>query len=817
MCVRVLGGFELTGAGGGDLTLSGKKLRALIALLVLPPSLGWSREQVTALLWGDRDEELARGSLRQALAELRRVLGDAAVVADRETVALDPAFVTSDAADFAALSAAGQWDEAVALYRGDLLTGISLPNGAFADWLLVERTRLHDLAVRLLIRLLERRSGDAAIATALRLQDLDPDREETYRTLMRLYAAKGDRSQALRQYQLCRDRLQRELGVRPEPETERLLERIRLPAARAAPARQPDPRQAAVPASDGGRVAAQPADGAARRRWRGWAAAGLTIALLSGLSAAAWLVPGRSPPNDGGAAPASRPPSIAVLPFANMSDDPRQVYFADGIAEDLMTDLSRVNGLEVIARNSAVGYRNKDVDVRDLARELGVRYVINGSVRRSGDEVRINVQLVDAPTGNQQWAQRYDGSLADIFALQDQVTSAVVNAMALRLTAGEQRELARHETTSLQAYDAFLRGWERYKRATPEDLVKAIPYFEQAIELDASYGRAHAAMAMIYFQAHDQAWTGSLGISADDVYRKARDHLKIAQKRPTSTSHQVAGSMSRARGWHEDALKEFDAAIALDPNDSWSYAYAAHALLAAGEVAKAEARIHAAMRLDPHPPAAFVFYQGLVEFAQDRPKEAAATFERAAALSPDDPLPQLLLVAAYGVTGDRRRALESLASFNALRVRQGGIPLTADCYYLSNLSSYKFGQWGLWGPLLAAGVPRWFGAREFDRHRLRPEEVDALFFGHRIHGRSLETGEEHGISVAADGTAIIFGDWGYGSGRALLDGDQLCFEAPGGYINCAAIYRNPGGARAKENEFVWANREGGAYPFSVVE
>ena len=165
-------------------------------------------------------------------------------------------------------------------------------------------------------------------------------------------------------------------------------------------------------------------------------------------------------------------------------------------------------------------------------------------MRRAGDQVRINVQLIDAASGNQQWADRYDGSLADIFALQDRVTGAVVDAMALRLTAGEQRALAQHETASLEAYDAFLRGWDRYKRATPADLVKALPpSSSRRSSWTPVYGRAHAALAMIYFQAYDQAWTGRLGLSADDAYRKARDHLTIAQKYPTSTAYQVAGNI----------------------------------------------------------------------------------------------------------------------------------------------------------------------------------------------------------------------------------------------------------------------------------
>ena len=160
-------------------------------------------------------------------------------------------------------------------------------------------------------------------------------------------------------------------------------------------------------------------------------------------------------------------PSIAVLPFANLSDDPQQGYFADGVAEDLMTDLSRISGLFVASRNSTFAYKGKSVDLRQVGRELGVRHVLEGSVRRAGDKLRINVQLIDAASGGHEWAERYEGSQADIFALQDQVTKAVVAALALKLTPSEQAEIAPRETQVPEAYDAFLRGWEHYQRTTP--------------------------------------------------------------------------------------------------------------------------------------------------------------------------------------------------------------------------------------------------------------------------------------------------------------------------------------------------------------
>ncbi|MGH6892880.1 MAG: BTAD domain-containing putative transcriptional regulator [Dongiaceae bacterium] len=819
VCVRVLGGFELS--GGGDLTLSGKKLRALVALLALAPHAGWSRERLTELLWGDRDEEQARGSLRQALAELRRILGDSALLADRETVALDPAALRVDAVEFAALYAAGAWEEAAALYRGDLLDGVSLPDAGFADWLLVERTRLHDLAVRALARLLDTQSGAAAIATARRLLELDPNHEATHRALMRLHAAEGDRSLALRQYQLCRDQLRRDLGVKPEPETEQLFRAVQastksssaaqandrpLPAtaATAEPSQSPD---VAIP---GASIDARP-----RRAWQWWAAAAAMLVLAAGI--AGWWRPWATE----GVAPVAWPlpdkPSIAVLPFENISDDPRQAYFADGIAEDLLTDLSRISGLFVIARNSTFAYKGKSADVQEVARELGVRYVIEGSVRRAGDKVRINVQLVDATTGAQHWAQRYDGSVADIFALQDQVTGAVVNALSLRLTAGDQQTLAQHETIVPDAYDAFLRGWEFYRRATPDNFAKAIPHFERAIELDPAYGRAHAALAMIYFQSYDQAWAGHLQISANDAYRRARDYLTIAKKYPTSTSHQVAGNMSRGLGWYDDALSEFKAAIALDPNDSWTYAYAAYALIRAGRAAEAEAQIQVAMRLDPHPPPLFVFYQGLAQFALDRLPEAAATLEEAARLSPDDPWPTLYLAATYGRADRTSEAAAVMLAFNATRIKLGGVPFVIN-QCISKLSLFgPAEQSRLFEGLRRAGVPDRYGSGAFDEQKLTAGEIDSLFFSHRLHGRSLGSGEEYGASVAADGTAMMFGAWGAGNGVAQFDGDRLCFVWTGGTTNCGAVFRNPGGTRVKENEFVWFSHQAGEYSFSQAE
>ena len=459
-------------------------------------------------------------------------------------------------------------------------------------------------------------------------------------------------------------------------------------------------------------------------------------------------------------------PSIVVLPFANMSGDPQQEYFADGIAENLGTDLSSLSGLFVIARNTAFTYKGKTVTPAQVAEQLGVRYLVEGSVQRSGDVVRINAQLIDAVSGGHAWAGRFDGSLADIFALQDRVTAEVVRALEIQLTPGEQTTLRQHETDVPAAYDAFLRGWEHYRRTTPVDFAQAIPQFEQAIKLDPNYARAYAALAMVYFRSYDQGWTASLGRSASEAYEIAKKHLLEAENRPTSTSHQLAGNIARSRGWHEEALKEFTAAIAIEPNDSWNYAYMAYALVYAGQPDDAADAIETALRLDPNHPPVFVYYRGLVQFAQNRLEEAAQTFEQASRLSPDDPWPLLYLAATYGLVGRDKEAAAVLAGFDAARVRQGGVPfvtweLNAEARFVRPPKQDRLTQ-----GLLRAGAPRSFEDAKFASQRLTGTEIDVVFFGHRVHGRTFQTGLEHGASVSGDGVAVMFGDWGSGSGTA---------------------------------------------------
>ena len=243
-----------------------------------------------------------------------------------------------------------------------------------------------------------------------------------------------------------------------------------------------------------------------------------------------------------------------MLPFTNMSADPEQEYFADGITDDLITDLSKLSGLFVIARNSSFVYKGKPVNVRQVAEELGVRYVLEGSVRRSGGEIRVNAQLIDALSGGHVWAERYDSSMNDVFAVQDEVTRNVVAALEVHLTDKEQEARAQQETDSPEAYDAFLRGRAHYDLYSKDDFAKAISYLDEAIQLDPHYARAHAVLAAVYWKVGDNEWAPTMGMSYDESLEKMEHHLKEALKNPTPLAHHIASRLLTSQGRSDEAL-----------------------------------------------------------------------------------------------------------------------------------------------------------------------------------------------------------------------------------------------------------------------
>src|SRR5262245_29881051 len=426
--LALLGGFQAS-AAGHSIDIAGRKERALLAILAMPPGEPRSREKLAGLLWSDRRDKQARDSLKQSLLRLRKSLGSLdplPMVTDRTSVTLNRAEVAVDVQEFEQLVLAGMPDDltrATKLYRGDLLEGLDVRDPAFEEWLLFERQRLRDQARDALARLLAHHLVKDAYAqagvAARRLLALDPLHETAHRALMQLYAQQGETALALRQYQLCCDALQSQLGVKREAETDRVHQSI-----------QEKRRARQAHASRSAGIAAE------------------TRSMSDAPPAA-----GSHP-----TLPLPEKPSIAVLPFQNMSDDLEQEYFADGIVEDLITALSRIKWLFVISRNSSFTYKGRPVNVGQVGRELGMRYVLEGSVRKAADRVRISAQLAETSSGSHIWADKFDGELANIFDLQDRVTRSVVAAMEPSVRHAEVERARRKPTDKLDAYDWYLRA-----------------------------------------------------------------------------------------------------------------------------------------------------------------------------------------------------------------------------------------------------------------------------------------------------------------------------------------------------------------------
>ena len=563
---------------------------------------------------------------------------------------------------------------------------------------------------------------------------------------------------------------------------------------------------------------------AAIRSWRRVAAATAALVFLTAAGAVAFWRPWKPSIEPASIAnmalPLPEKPSIAVLPFLNMSSDQQQEYFADGITDDLITELSKVSGLFVIARNSTFVYQNKPVTPKQVSEDLGVRYVLEGSVQRAGDKLRINAQLVDALSGGHAWADRFDGPLTDVFALQDRVTRSIADALAVQLTPADQIALNQNETNVPAAYDAFLRGWVHFRRNTPDDFARAIRYFEEATKLDPDYGRGYAALALAYTLVYDAQWTDALGISEMAARQRATRYLKDAQRYPSAFSHQVAAVIFLTQLQPNEALAELKEAIALDSGDAFSYAYLGGALTASGRPMEAISHIRTAIRLDPHYPAMFDYILGSAQYGAGDFEAAAASYATATERNPEYGYAFVGLAAAYGHLGRRQDAASAIAWYDDLAVRRGGVPLTIGTAPTLGFTIPADVQRLRDGLRLAGVSESLLGGAFAAQNSLTVDEIRTLIFGRRLRGRSLWTGEEREASISSDAVVALSGDWGLLGGGPLsggsirFDGDRLCYQFD--LVSyCGDVLRNPGGTRAKENEFIWYS--GQLFTFSPME
>jgi adenylate cyclase len=391
-----------------------------------------------------------------------------------------------------------------------------------------------------------------------------------------------------------------------------------------------------------------------RAKHRPWVVA-IVAAGIAALAAGAWIL---VPWPDKAPAPVSSTstnrPSIVVLPFTNLSADPSREYFSDGITADIITDLSRLRSLRVIARTSAFAYKGQAVDAAEIGRELGVRYVVEGSVQRSKRHLRINVQVTDARTGFYLWGERYEGSVDDVFAVQDKVTRNIADTLSVQLTPDERRNLGRAATRSFAAYDLFLQGQQQFQARTRAGSEHAIEAYRQAIELDPKFARAYGALAVSLTLTYWRGWTDSPNDSRERALALARQGVVLDNRSPQT--YWSLGYVHLYRKEYDQATKAAERAVALAPNYADGYGLLAFIDNHTDRYEPAIVLIKRAMALNPHYTFDYPYNLGRAYYGLGRYSDAVGVLKEALEHNPNAALPRLFLAASYRRLGRQEDA-----------------------------------------------------------------------------------------------------------------------------------------------------------------
>jgi TolB-like protein/DNA-binding SARP family transcriptional activator/Tfp pilus assembly protein PilF len=706
--LRVLGGLSIE--ADADTALTGRAAQrrrlAILALLASAPSRCLSRDKLIGYLWPEQDEEQARHRLSVAVYDLRKALGEKALLTHGEDLCLDSGIVRSDLAAFEEALERQSYDRATELYAGPFLDGVYLSDAPeFERW--VEEVR--DFCARKYRQALEdlaQQRGDlgdlaGAIEAWRRVSAADAYNSRIALRLMQVLHAAGNRAAALQHAQDHTELLQREFGAEPDPEIAAFAERLRAePAAVAgqgdrAPAAgeigttQPTdtsdarqvPREGPVgQAAD--RVHAQTAPTATRRWPRRTAAA---VAVVVVVAAAIGIMMSRAERRPG--------PSIAVLPFHNMSPDGAGEYISDGLTEEIINALSKLDGLNVSARTSAFAFKGKESDVREVARQLDVETVLEGSVRSDGGYLVVTAQLINAETGYQLWSDRYERQLKDVFTVQEGISQAVVKALRPRLLRQTNDPLVQHSTRDFEAYLLYLRGRHHWYQRTPEGFENAILYLDSAIARDPEYAMAYAGRSDAYSLLG--AYEYGLAPPAD-AFPKARADAETALRLDPdlADAHAALANIMFWYEWNwERAEREYRQAIQLNPGCVSAHHWLSLLLIATGREQEAFAAIKHAQELNPpslvmttalgrhfyftraydraireyrralERDSTFVTARqglGLALLETGKPEQAIAEYETALNLGAPQPLTWALLGNAYGRSGNRAEALTIL-------------------------------------------------------------------------------------------------------------------------------------------------------------
>lgn len=618
--LRVLGGISLEADGGVVSGRAAQRRRlALLALLATAPGRTLSRDKLIGYLWPDSDTEQARHLLSVAVYELRRALGEAALVSRGDDVHLDAALVTSDVEAFEAALAADDPERAVALYAGPFLDGVYVSDAPeFERWSDEQRIRLEHRYREALETVAHRcaAAGDrlAAVEALRALAARDPYNARIAIALMNALGAAGDRAGALQHARVHETLVREEFGMEPDPGVVALQERLRdEPGNGEAPAQpeiagevaeeapsSPEVAEISPPAAPAGAeslehhepsVDASPSAPPRASWWRGSWTPGRWAALLLVLITLAAVWTGRA------TAPAD--PSIAVLPFEDLSPGRTDEYFSHGLAEVVINALSKLDGLQVVARTSSFAFGGAGADIREVGRRLGVSTVLEGSVRRAGDELRITVRLVDVRNGFEIWSEEYDRPTGDVFRVQEEIARAVVSALRVRLVGEEEGPLVRSSTDDPEAFDLYLQGRSQWYARTGAGFQSAIEYFEAALEKDSTYALAWTGLADVYglLSAYDYGVLPPH--QAMPIARRAAE--RALRLDPTlAEAHAALGNIQHNYLWDwAEAEASFRRATELNPGYAPAHHWYSLLLVARGRPDEARAAIRRARELDP--------------------------------------------------------------------------------------------------------------------------------------------------------------------------------------------------------------------------
>jgi adenylate cyclase len=592
---------------GAPVSIPSKKARALLGYLVQRSGTDVARSTITGLLWSERGEEQARASLRQTLSELRAALStleNPPINANNDTITWIAGSGRIDSQELAKAALSDddkELREAALLVRGEFMEGLSVDEAAFEHWLAGEREHLRQMAGAVYTRLMERAEGTGDIESALnhglKLIALDPLQEQVHRSLMRLYAAQGRNDAALAQYERCKQELSSQLGVQPEAETETLARTIKS-----------------------GRRTGTP-------------------------SVQTPTLPDK--------------PSVAVLPFANLTSDTEQQFFADGMTQDIIGALSRMRELFVISRTSSFAYKDRAIRAEDAASELGVRYILEGSVRVIADHVRVNVQLIDGLSGGHVWTERYEGKTNDIFKVQDEITRNIALAMQVTLTQGESARLWEGQTKNLRAWEKMVQARNVFSGYTPTNTAMARNLLKEALAMDPNYAGAIAQLGLTYYW--DSRFTLSIdrAMSLDLAEQQAEKILKLDPD--MGAVYILRGLTAFMRRNYDDAIRLCQRAVDLAPSDYHSLGFLGQFYLYNGEPDKTAITIKTAMRINPHRQSWLTYYFTLAHLWMGNFAAALESAELYLQQEPEEPYGLMYLTVIYGFQEQKDKAVATVA------------------------------------------------------------------------------------------------------------------------------------------------------------